>query len=137
MTLKLPLSRSSVVAICFIAALSFASMASAQNMNAYTAVAPATDAAGNPLSAAQAAANSDLATFTYSVVSSRDGNLYSGSMVGEDPFGANFSTTSIDTPIIPVILITNTIAVGSPNGKILTTKPGGPCSTQLWLTTRA
>jgi len=125
MTLKLPLSRSFVVAICCIAALSFASMASAQNkLNAYTVVAPATDAAGNPLSAAQAAANSDLTTFTYSVVSSRDGNTYSGSMVGEDPFGANFSTTSIDTLIIPVILITNTIAVASPNGKILTTKPG-------------
>jgi hypothetical protein len=125
MTLKLLLSRSFVVVMCFISVLSFASMASAQsNLNAYTAVAPATDAAGNALSPGQAAANSDLATFTYTVRSTRDGNSYTGAMVGLDPFGANFSTTSIDTLIIPVILITNTIAVASPNGKILTTKPG-------------
>ena len=44
---------------------------------------------------------------------------YSGAMVGQDPFGSNFTTTTVDTPIIPVILITNTIAVASPNGKIL------------------
>jgi hypothetical protein len=125
MTLKLLLSLSFVVVTCFISVLSFASMASAQSkLNAYTAVAPATDAGGNALSPGQAAANSDLTTFTYSVVSSRDGNSYTGAMVGLDPFGANFSTTNIDTLIIPVILITNTIAVASPNGKILTTKPG-------------
>ena len=108
------------------AALSFANPASAQQseLQAYTAVSPATDAGGNALTPAKAAANSDLATFNYTVVSSRDGNTYSGSMVGQDPFGSNFATTSIDTPIIPVILITNTIAVASPNGKILTTKPG-------------
>ena len=126
MTLVRTLSRSLAIVLFCVAVLLFASLASAQEsqLQAFTAVSPATDAGGNAISAAQAAANSDLATFTYQVTSSRDGNAFSGSMVGQDPFGANFTTTSISTPIIPVILITNTIAVASPNGKILTTKPG-------------
>jgi hypothetical protein len=126
MTSGRTLSRSLATVLFCVAVLLFASLASAQQtrLQAYTAVAPATDAAGNAISPAQAAANSDLTTFTYTVVSSRDGNTYSGSMVGQDPFGANFTTTSINTVVIPVILITNTIAVASPNGKILTTKPG-------------
>src|SRR5215472_1741232 len=120
------LSRTLAVALSFLAVLLFASLASAQEsqLQAYTAVSPATDSAGQPIGPTQAAANSNLATFNYTVVSSRDGNTYSGSMVGQDPFGANFATTSIDTLIIPVILITNSVAVASPNGKILTTKPG-------------
>jgi len=113
------------LSIC-VAVLSFASLTSAQQNGLIpnTAVGPATDAGGHAISAGQAAANSDLATFTYTVTSSRDGNTYTGAMVGQDPFGSDFSTTNIDTLIIPVILITNTIAVASPNGKILTTKPG-------------
>ena len=126
MALMRPVSRRFVELSLCVAALSFARQASAQQdqLQAYTASAPATDAAGHAISAAQAAANSDLATFTYTTVSGRDGNTYSGSMVGQDPFGANFSTTSINTLIIPVILTTNTIAVKSPNGKIVTTKQG-------------
>jgi len=114
-----------LLSLC-VAVLSFASLTSAQQngLTPYTAVGPATDAAGQAISATQAAANSDLATFTYTVKSTRDGNTYTGAMVGQDPFGSGFSTTAIDTVIVPVILITNTIAVASPNGKILTTKPG-------------
>ena len=120
------LSRTLAVVSFSLAVLLFASLASAQQsqLQAYTAVSPATDAGGKPIGPAQAAANSNLATFNYIVVSSRDGNTYSGAMVGQDPFGSSFTTTTVDTPIIPVILITNTIAVASPNGKILTTKPG-------------
>ncbi len=120
------LLRTLAVVLFSLAVLLFASLASAQQsqLQAYTAVSPATDAGGKPIGPAQAAANSNLATFNYTVVSSRDGNTYSGAMVGQDPFGSNFTTTTVDTPIIPVILITNTIAVASPNGKILTTKPG-------------
>lgn len=126
MSMFRPLSARFAVMVFGVAVLLFASRVSAQQiqLNPQTASAPATDAAGNPLSAAQAAANSDLTTFNYTVVSRRDGNTFSGAMVGQDPFGANFTTTSIDTPIIPVILITNTLAVASPNGVILTTKPG-------------
>lgn len=120
------LSRELVILCLCIAVLSFASLTSAQQngLTPYTAVEAATDAGGNAISATQAAANSDLATFTYTVKSTRDGNTYTGAMVGQDPFGSDFTTTAIDTIIVPVILITNTIAVASPNGKILTTKPG-------------
>lgn len=118
------LSRELVILCLCIAVLSFASLTSAQQngLTPYTAVEAATDAGGNAISATQAAANSDLATFTYTVKSTRDGNTYTGAMVGRDPFGSDFTTTA--TIIVPVILITNTIAVASPNGKILTTKPG-------------
>jgi len=119
-------SRTVVLLSLCVAVLSFGNITSAQQngLIPYTAVGPATDAGGHAINAAQAAESSDLATFAYTVKSTRDGNTYSGAMVGQDPFGADFSTTTIDTPIIPVILITNTIAVASPNGKILTTKPG-------------
>lgn len=127
MSLLRSLSQGVLRILFCVAALSFAGTASAQQLsqlNAYTAVAPATDAAGHALSTAEAAANSDLATFKYRVVSSRDGNPYSGVMVGLDPFGHNFSTTNIDALIIPVILSTNTIAVKLTNGSVITTKPG-------------
>jgi hypothetical protein len=127
MALIRPLSRRLVVIVLFcVSVLSFASVSSGQQMKlkGYFASAPATDAAGNTLSMAQAAANSDLATFTYTVLSSRDGNSYSGVMVGESPFGTSFSTTTINTLVIPVILTTNSIATRVTNGTVLTTKPG-------------
>jgi len=110
---------------CF-TVLTFSVQATSQRakLNAHSAVAPATDAGGHAISAGQAAANSDLATFTYTVTSSRDGKTYTGAMVGKDPFAGDFSTTTVETPIIPVILVTHTIAVASPNGTILTTKRG-------------
>ena len=92
---------------------------------AYTASIPSTDAFGNPLTPAQASANSTLATFPYTVVSTRDGKSYSGVMVGESPFGSNFSTTTITTPIIPVILTTHRIATkADPNGSVIATTQG-------------
>jgi hypothetical protein len=109
-----------------VAILSFASGTSAQQskLNAYSSSAPATDSAGNTLSTAQAAANSNLATFTYTVTSSRDGNSYSGAMVGKNPFGSDLSTTTVNTVVIPVILTTNSIATKITNGSVITTKPG-------------
>jgi hypothetical protein len=113
------------VVLC-LAVLSFASLASAQQLKlkAYSSSAPATDAGGHAMSAAQAAASSDLTTFTYTVLSSRDGNTYSGAMVGQNPFGSSFTTTSINTPIIPVILTTNSVFVKLTNGGAINTKPG-------------
>ena len=55
-------------------------------LKAFTIVRPARDANGNLRSPADASANSALATFNYTTVSSRDGNTYSGLMVGQDPF---------------------------------------------------
>lgn len=90
----------------------------------YYSSAPATDSNGKALISAEAAANSELQTFTYTVMSTRDGKTYSGSMVGGDPFGADLSTTNIDTVIIPVVLVTNSVFVKMTNGGALNTKPG-------------
>jgi hypothetical protein len=86
-----------------------ASMAQRPKLRAYTAVRPARDAHGNKLIPAEAGANSSLAKFNYSVVSSRDGNAY-GVMVGQDPFGGNFTPTTVNAPVIPLIVTTNSIA---------------------------
>lgn len=113
--------------LCFCAViLLFSAKAPAQQqkLKAYSASAMATDAAGNPLTPAQAAVNSALATFPYTVVSSRDGNTYSGFMVGQSPFGNGLTTTTINTPILPVIVVTDRIATKITNGSVLTTKPG-------------
>jgi hypothetical protein len=112
--------------VSFCAPVLFLGLASAQQiqLKAYTSWAAATDANGHAISAAEAAANSDLKTFTYTVTSTRDGNTYTGAMVGQDPFGSDLSTTSINTVVIPVILITNSIAVKITNGTVITTKPG-------------
>jgi hypothetical protein len=89
------MSRRVVMLSLYVAVVSFASPALAQKngLTPSTAVAPATDAGGHAISAGQAVANSDLATFMYTVTSSRDGNTYTGAMVGQDPFGSDFSTT--------------------------------------------
>ena len=115
-----------VLMVSFCAAVLFAGLTSAQQiqLKAYTSWAPATDANGHAIGAAEAAASSDLKTFTYTVTSTRDGNSYTGAMVGQDPFGSDLSTTSINTVVIPVILITNSIAVKITNGMVITTKPG-------------
>ena len=126
MTMIRSLSRGVSRVLFCVAVLSFAGIASAQQlqMNPYFASAPATDANGKVLSTAEAAANSDLATFTYTVVSNRDGNTYSGAMVGQNPFRAGLTTTNIDALIIPVILETNSVLVNITKGGALNTKPG-------------
>ena len=49
------------------------------------------------------AASAQLPTFAYTVSSSRDGNTYSGVMVGDDPFSSSGSV-SIPTELVPIIL---------------------------------
>lgn len=91
--------------------------------HAATSVVRATNAAGSPITPAQAAGNSALATFPYTVVSSRDRKTYSGAMVGQSPFGSGLTTTNIATPVIPVILTTNSTATAIHAGFVITTKP--------------
>ena len=116
------------VCMLLLAAQQNANAAQAQQLQlpGYFSSEPATDASGKELSTAEAAANSDLATFTYTVVSSRDGNTYSGSMVGGNPFppGQNLSTTNIETLVIPVKLVTNSVFFKITNGGALNSKPG-------------
>lgn len=87
-----------------------------------TAVQPARDANGHIVS--PASSESLLTTFTYTVTSSRDGNTYTGVMVGQDPFSSGFTPTNVSTPVIPLIITTNTIATGLTSGGILTTTRG-------------
>src|SRR5712692_5006139 len=100
------------------------STAQRPKLNAYTTVSPARDVNGKKLSPADASANSLLTTFTYNVVSSRDGNSYTGVMVGQDPFGGNFTPTTVTSPIIPLIITTNSVAVRLSSGGILATAKG-------------
>ena len=89
-------------------------------LKAFSIVRPARDTNGNRLSPADASANSELATFNYTTVSSRDGNTYSGVMVGQDPFSSGpFTTTTVDTPIIPLIITTKSVAFKVSKGGIL------------------
>jgi hypothetical protein len=94
--------------------------------HAYSRTIPATDAAGHPISPLAAAGNSALSTFPYIVTSSRDGNIYSGEMVGQNPFGpaAGLTTTTVNAPVVPVILTTDMIITRVEHGTVLATKPG-------------
>jgi hypothetical protein len=91
-------------------------------LKAYTTVKPAHDAKGNIVSPANSV--SSLATFTYNVTSSRDGNSYTGVMVGQDPFSSRFSPTSVTTPVIPLIITTNSVATGENSHGVLSTTKG-------------
>ena len=65
-----------------------------------------------------------LPLFTFRVRSSRDGNKYSGSMVGQNPFHAP-GETKVPTKVIPLIIKTQNLAVSfDPNTGIITTTPG-------------
>jgi hypothetical protein len=70
-----------------------------------------------------ALATAKLPMFTYNVRSSRDGNDYSGVMVGHDPFRAGSGTATIPTEIVPLIIVTNTIGTAiNTKGKISTVR---------------
>jgi hypothetical protein len=91
-------------------------------LNAHTTVKPARDAAGNVLRPADSV--SSLATFSYTVTSSRDGNTYTGSMVGQDPFTPGFTTTTVTTPVVPLIITFNAVATGLDKHSLLKRKKG-------------
>ncbi len=108
-------------AICFSTTASLWAQ-SRGKLNAYTTVKPAHDAAGNVVRPADSV--SSLATFTYNVTSSRDGNNYTGSMVGQDPFSSGLTTTSVTTPVIPLVITFNSVATGLNRHGILTRAKG-------------
>lgn len=65
-----------------------------------------------------------LPLWTFRVRSSRDGNKFSGAMVGQNPFQKPGKTT-VPTKVIPVIIKTQTVAVSfDPNTGLITTQPG-------------
>jgi hypothetical protein len=77
-------------------------------------------------SASAASANADknnqqLQTFTYTVTASRDGNTYSGEIVGRSPFTNPLGFTAVSTQLIPVVIVTNSVFAGvSSTGQIIT-----------------
>lgn len=89
---------------------------------AFTTVKPARDANGNVVTPQDSV--SSLITFNYTVNSSRDGNTYTGVMVGQDPFGGTPTPVSVTTPVVPVIVTMNSVATGVSSGGILTTTKG-------------
>ena len=84
---------------------------------AQTAATPAnTDASSN----SNALPNfSSVPLSTYTVTSSRGGNTYSGFLVGSSPFDHGNERTNVPTEIIPVIVVTHSVASGvDPQGVI-------------------
>jgi len=102
----------------------FASAQDRGKLKAYTVVRPARDANGKVLDPATASAISSLATFSYTVTSSRDGNTYTGAMVGQNPFGSGFTPTTVTTPVIPLIITTNAVATSVNKAGFITTEKG-------------
>jgi hypothetical protein len=69
--------------------------------------------------------NDQLQTFTYTVTSSRDGNTYSGQIVGRSPFTNPHGFTAISSQLIPVIIRTHTVFTGfNATFTDITTAPG-------------
>src|SRR6202040_362027 len=77
------------------------------------------------VSAAIASKNAVLPVWNYEVVSSRDGNLYDGVIVGQNPSDKSSPTVTVPAQLVPIILKTHAVgtAVNSTTGKI-TTAPG-------------
>jgi hypothetical protein len=67
---------------------------------------------------------SSLPLFTYQVTSSRDGNPYSGVIVGSNPFEGG-STSEVQTFVIPLIFVTHRVGISfDPTTGIIGTAPG-------------
>ena len=79
-------------------------------------------------SAVQANANkkngAQLQTFTYTVTSSRDGNVYTGEIVGRSPFFDSNGRTSVSTQLIPIVIVTNSVFAGVNGAGEVLTAPG-------------
>ena len=59
--------------------------------------------------------------WTFNVTSTRDGNSYSGEMVGESAFSAPNSSTTITTQIVPIIFV-------MPDGGVFDPTVHDPCA---------
>ncbi len=106
-----------------------------------TAITPTESCAASPLNrrCAGGATATSIPMWSYSVTASRDGNQYSGVMVGRSPFFHGARTTNIPVVIIPVKFImtdhetgastfdpTATDATCSPHGSALTVFKASP-----------
>jgi hypothetical protein len=88
-------------------------------LHAYTTVRPAHVAPG-----AFAATANGLPVWTYNITASRDGNNYSGVMVGTSPFDGGNASTSVTTQVVPVIIKVHRVATGISDSGILSVAKG-------------
>ncbi len=75
------------------------------------------------LSADKRSNDAHLPLFNYTVTSSRDGNTYSGTIVGSSPF-SHPGHTAIPSQIVPVIVVTNSVFTGVDSSGNVLTAPG-------------
>lgn len=76
------------------------------------------------LSANNSSNSAQLPLFNYTVTSSRDGNTYSGTIVGDSPFVNPAGSTAIPSQIVPVIVVTHSVFAGVDSSGNVLTKPG-------------
>lgn len=65
-----------------------------------------------------------LPLFTYAVKSSRDQNNYSGAIVGNTPFKHGGGTVSVHTQIVPIVIVTKSVATDVSPAGIISTQAG-------------
>ena len=107
-----------------LASVVFGQQAQLPKQNPFLPFAPTTSAANKPTRPNHS--NQTLPVFTYTITSTRDGNTYTGTIVGPNPFGHHDGDGSVRVPtqIIPVVVTTNSVFAGvDSNGNILT-QPG-------------
>jgi hypothetical protein len=83
--------------------------------------APIRGTAAAPLAAAPAPG---LPLWTFNVESNRDGNEYTGVMVGTSPFDEGSGQTSVATQVVPIVIRTHTIGTAVSAKGIISTTPG-------------
>jgi hypothetical protein len=84
---------------------------------------PTTSSAAGTATAA-ASATPGLPLWTFNVESNRDGNEYTGVMVGTSPFNGGSGQTSVVTQVVPIVIRTHTIGTVVSATGIITTAPG-------------
>jgi len=76
----------------------------------------------------QSRATNTLPTWNYQVISTRDGNIYTGTIVGANPTARGNDSVNVPGQLIPIILHFHTIGTGITNQGIVTTKKGNSTS---------
>jgi hypothetical protein len=81
------------------------------------------NAAATPKAPA-AAAIPGLPLWTFNVESNRDGNEYTGVMVGTSPFDEGSGQTNVVTQLVPILIRTHTVGTSVSSTGIIATTPG-------------
>jgi hypothetical protein len=111
-----------VVVVCCATMMFGQAKSESAKLPAYTAVQPAGE--GTPAAIKAMAASSTLPLWTFNVKSSRDGNNYTGVMVGTNPFSGGDGQTPVTTQIVPLIIVTHKVGVSLNSKGILSTVLG-------------